>query len=327
MELRHLRYFVAVAEKLNFTKAARTLQIAQPPLSRQIRDLEAEVGVVLFERNRGRVFLTDAGLRFLNEVRVVLQHVSQAVDAARQASAGGVGTIRLGIGKGLGDVVSRVVNEYLRFFPRMEFDVRDIPSGFQSEAFAGRKIDVGFMRPPVNDLQLDSALLFKERFTVVVRKTSALLKHRRLRLRHLAGQSLLLIDRHISPGAYDKTLELFRASGVTPKIIPTSTMPYDEGGAVLVESGRGIYLALGKNPIHPSFADRLVALPLAEPSAVIEVQVVWDKNEQSKTTLDFVKFTRSMFHNGHGLGQRRIKAVKPPRGSMRRGYTRTFPSR
>ena len=88
MELRHFYSFVAVAEELNFTKAAKRLQIAQPPVTRHIRDLEAELGVQLFERNSSRVFLTDAGRSFLNEARVVLQHVSQAMEAARQT--GGV---------------------------------------------------------------------------------------------------------------------------------------------------------------------------------------------------------------------------------------------
>src|SRR5258708_28412131 len=105
MELRHFYSLVAVAEELNFTKAARRLQIAQPPVSQHIHDLETELGVQLFERNSSRVFLTDAGRSFLSEVRVVLQHVSQAVDAARQVGRGGGGNMRLGVAKGLGDVV------------------------------------------------------------------------------------------------------------------------------------------------------------------------------------------------------------------------------
>ena len=138
MELRHFHSFIAVAEELNFTKAAKRLQIAQPPVSRHIHDLETEIGVQLFERNSSRVFLTDAGRSFLNEVRIVLQHVSQAVEAARQVGRGGAGTVRLGIAKGLGDVVGRVMNEYLRLAPRVEIDLRDIPSGFQGEALIDR---------------------------------------------------------------------------------------------------------------------------------------------------------------------------------------------
>jgi DNA-binding transcriptional LysR family regulator len=297
MELRHLRYFVTVAEELNFTKAAKRLQIAQPPLSRQIHDLEKEVGVQLFERRSNRVFLTDAGRRFLSEARVVLQHSAQALETARQAKNGQQGTIRLGFGKGLGDIVSRIINQYLRHFPSMEIDVKDIASGFQNDALTGRKIDVGFMRPPVDKLHLASEPLFDERFSVVLRRTSPLAKHKSLRLHHLAHETLLLIDRPISSDVYDITLQLYRDAGMTPKVIPTETMSYDEAGSILVDSGKGIYIAVGKNPCHPSFAGRLISLPLSEAKARIGVHVVWRKNEQSKTTLDFVKFARSIFEN------------------------------
>ncbi len=319
MELRHLHSFIAVAEELNFTKAARRLQIAQPPVSRHIRDLESELGVKLFERNSSRVFLTDAGRGFLNETRVVLQHISQAVEAARQAGTGGSGTVRLAIGKGLGDAVGKLVNEYLRLFPKVEIDVRDIASGFQTEAFLERKIDVGFMRSPIDAPQLASALLFQEPFSVVLRKSSPLANRKKLRIRHLVGETLLLIDRRISPGAYDRTLALFREQGIEPKVVSTATMPYEEAGSILVDSGRGIYLAVGRNPIHPSFTDRLISLPLDEPSAVIEVRIVWRRDEQAKTTIDFVHFARARFEPEKTAGERNIpQRRRSKRKSLRR---------
>src|ERR1700691_6156718 len=148
MELHHLRYFVAVAEDLSFTRAAKRLRMAQPPLSRQIRSLENEIGVQLFERRSAKVFLTDAGCRFLNAVRSVLEQVELAVDLARQTKSGELGTVRVGLGKGLGDVVSLVINRHMRLFPKIEVDVRDILSGQQSEALLARKIDFGFSHGP-----------------------------------------------------------------------------------------------------------------------------------------------------------------------------------
>ncbi len=295
MELRHFYSFVAVAEELNFTKAAKRLQIAQPPVTRHIRDLEAELGVQLFERNSSRVFLTDAGRSFLNEARVVLQHVSQAMEAARQTGSGWAGTVRLGIARGLGDAVSRIMNDYLRLAPRVEIDVRDIPSGFQCDALVDRKIDVGFMRPPINSAQLVSAALFQEQFSVVLRKDSPLAKRKRLEVRDLANQTLLLIDRKMSPGVYDRTLALFRERGVEPKTVSTAALSGDEAGSILVDSGKGIYIAVGKNPIHPAFTDRLITLPLNDSAAVTDVHVVWRRDEQSRTTVDFVRFTRNGF--------------------------------
>jgi DNA-binding transcriptional LysR family regulator len=301
MELRHFHSFIAVAEELNFSKAAKRLQIAQPPVSRHIRDLETELGVQLFDRNSSRVFLTDAGRSFLNEIRVVLQHVSQAVEAARQVGNGGTGTVRLGIGKGLGEVVSRIVNEYLRLVPSVEIDVRDIASGAQSDALLDRKIDVGFLRPPIDAPRLVSALLFQEPFSVVLRKSSPLANNKFLHFRHLANETLLLIERRISPGVYDRTLELFRERGIEPKVVSTATMPYEEAGSILVDSGKGIYVTVGQNPIHPSFVGRLISLPLKEPSALAEVHVVWRRDEQAKTPMDFVQFTRDAFQNKRGF--------------------------
>ncbi len=320
MELRHLRYFIAVAEELNFTKAARRLEVGQPVLSRQIHDLEREIGVQLFNRNSSRVFLTDAGDSFLSEARVALQHAAQAVEAAKQVQAGAAGTLRVAIGKGLGDVVSRIINGYLRLFPGIEVDVKNVASGFQSEAFDDRRIDVGFMRPPLTNPQLTSSLLFEEGFSVVLRKSSPLARRRRIRLKDLARENVLMIDRHISPGFNEKMLELFRNEGIAPKIIPTETMPYDEAGAILVESGKGIYLAVGEGPYYPSFADRLVALPLDERSAVMPVHIVWRKDEKAKSTLEFVKYAESMCRETREL--RRIRPKPAGRWKKTRSMRR-----
>ncbi len=332
MELRHLHSFIAVAEELSFTKAAKRLQIAQPPVCRHIRDLETELGIQLFERNSNRVFLTDAGRSFLNEVRVVVQHVAQAVEAARQASGGWAGTVRLGIAKGLGDVISRILNEYLRLASRVEIHVLDIPSGFQGAALMDRKIDVGFMRPPVDSPQLESSPLFLEPFSVVLRKVSPLGKRKVLHVRDLVDETLLLIDRRISPGVYDKTLALFREQGFKPKTVPTGTISADEAGSVLVDSGKGIFLAVGRNPIHPAFTDRLVSLPLKDPSALTEVYIVWRRNEQAKATLDFVQFARNTFHNNPGFapganvsrknGSRRLRTSEASHREKKAGMKR-----
>lgn len=295
MELRQLRYFVAVAEELNFTKAAKRLQIAQPPLSRQIQNLESEIDVKLLERNSSRVLLTDAGVRFLREARTVLQYATRAIGIARRAKDGEIGTVRIGFGKGLGDIVSRVINRHLRLFPGVEIDVRDIASGLQTKALSGREIDVGFLRPPIEGAEFSSRRLFEERISAVLRRSNPLAKRQRLRMKDLADQPVLLIDRAISPGAYDKTLELYRESGLKLKIVPTQTMPYDEAGAILVDSGKGIYLAVGKNPCHPSFADRLVAIPLMERSATMEVHIVWRTDERERSVLEFVDFACKAF--------------------------------
>jgi len=209
------------------------------------------------------------------------------------------------------------MNEYLRLAPRVEIDVRDIPSGFQGEALIDRKIDVGFMRPPIDAPQLVSASLFQEPFSVVLRRANPLAKRKTLHLRDLADETLLLINRQISPGVYDRTLALFREHGIKPKTISTATMSYEEAGSILVDSGKGIYIAVGRNPIHPSFTDRLIVLPLNESSAVADVHLVWRRDEQSKTTLDFVKFTRDALQHNTGLvSDHNLSGNKENRGRL-----------
>ena len=298
MKLNHLRYFTAVAEDLSFTKAARRLKMAQPPLSRQIRLLEAEIGVQLFERRSGKVFLTDAGCRFLPAVRLALEQVGAAVDVARQTKDGELGTVRVGFGKGLGDVVSLVINQHMRFFPKIEADVRDILSGHQIEALLGRKIDVGFSHGPPTSRELASEKLFKESLSIVLARSNSLAKRPYLRLKDLGHQTLLLIERWISPNVHDLALTLCRDAGLSPRIVLTESTIYDEVGAMMAASGKGVFIAVGKNPCHPSFADQLVALNLREPLATLEVHASWRRGESSSTILNFIETTRTLLQRG-----------------------------
>ncbi|HYA22954.1 MAG TPA: LysR family transcriptional regulator [Terriglobales bacterium] len=301
MEFRQLKYFVAAAEELNFTKAAKRLGIAQPPVSRQIAQLERELEVQLFQRTKRQVQLTDAGQRFLSESRALLRQAEAAVEIARQAKMGAVATIRVAMGYGLGDIVSHVINHQMRLVPGVDFDIVDSVSGPQSDALAAGRIDVGFLRPPVTSLEVVSQKLFSERLTAVLRKSSALARRARLLLKDLRNETVLLINRPLSPGVHDKTLELYRRAGVSPQITPVDITCYEEAGAMMVATGKGIYLAVGKNPIHPSFADQLVAIPLAEASAFIEVHIAWRKDESSPAILSFLDTARGLFKHVSGI--------------------------
>jgi len=301
LELHHFRYFVAVAEDLNFTKAARRLGMAQPPLSRQIQALEAEIGVPLFERRSSRVFLTDAGRRFLDAARIVLRESAAAVDIARQGQDGATGTVRVAFGKGLGDVVSAVMNQNIRLYPNVEIDVRDIFSGFQIEALRTRKVDVGFAHGQTASLDLISEKLFKEGLTVVVPRSSRLAKRSRLRIRDLSGQNLLVIDRALSPAVHDRIFELYRSARINLNLVPTETTCYDEAGALMIASGRGITIAVGSSPAHPAFGGRLLAVPLRETSASIDVSIAWRRDESSPAVLNFIESARKLLRQTSGV--------------------------
>ena len=295
MELRHLRYFVAVAEARNFSKAAHSLNIAQPPLSRQIKQLEDEIGTPLLSRNSGGVALTDAGLIFLKQARTILEQSAYAVASARRAAKGELGTLRIGIGSGLSHAVKRALVEHVKRYPEVEIECFDILSTLQNAALYNREIDVGFLRPPIDTEHLISKKLFEEPFSVYLPRSHRLARRRKLRLTQLKDEPLLLYDRAVSSGVYDKTLELYRGAGFTPRIIRTRTAPYEEAGALLVTARKGIYIGVGAVRGKPGGNMQVVTVPLDEPNAKVAVHLAWRRGEISAVILAFVESVRRVF--------------------------------
>ena len=297
MELRHLRYFVTVAETLNFSKAAARLHIAQPPLSRQIRQLEDELGTALLIRDRRRVVLTDAGKVFLQEARGILNQAEHAMESVRRVAKGELGKLRVGIGSGLGQAVNRALFEHLKSHPGVEVECQDILSSLQNAALVEREIDVGFMRPPIDTENVASQKLFEEPFCVYLPKSHPLAHQRKVKLQQVKDEALLLYDRSVSRGVYDKTLELYREAGLTPRIVRTHTAPYDEAGTVLVSSGKGIYLGVGAVRSKPGGNGGVVMVPLDEPHAKVYAHVVWRKGETSGVVLAFLETVKRVFRS------------------------------
>jgi len=305
MDLRQLRYFVAVVRERNFTRAAEQLRIAQPPLSRQIQQLEDELGLRLFVRDKRSVHLTDAGRALLDEAQSLVDHAARFKDTASLAAQGKAGVVRIGIGMGLGEHVHAAVTEHSKYFPSVALEVNDIFSTRQNHALRERIIDVGFMRPPVDD-GLVSESIVKEHFEVVICRKHALAGKKSVTLAELAAEPLLIHDRSFSTSLYDKILDLYRRAGVNPKVTQTSSFPYEEAGAMVIASGKGIYLGVSSSPgtgttvCHPLFMDKLTAVRLNEPGAELDVQVAWRARENSPAILAFLKTVRYVFRTERG---------------------------
>ena len=150
MELRHLRYFLAVAEELHFHRAATRLHISQPPLSQQIRALERELGVTLLERNRRRVTLTAAGEGFRDDVRTILAAVERASERARHVARGSLGTLSIGfVGSAMfSPTLPDILREFRAGHPDVELVLRELPTTAQLSALVGGELDVGVIRGP-----------------------------------------------------------------------------------------------------------------------------------------------------------------------------------
>lgn len=297
MELRQLRYFIAVAESLSFSRAAEELHITVPPLSRQIRQLEEEFDVQLFVRNRRRVILTDAGRLFLREAKMLEGQMTHFTDCLREAKLGDAGRVRIGIGFHLGERLSRAVAEHSTHYPLVDIQTSGIVSSRQNAALVEGKIDVGFLRPPVDRVHLKSELLFEERLLVLVNKASALAKRKSVRVKDLAGETILLQDRRVSAALHDKVLELFARAGVSPSIVPlpADPLPNDDVQRLLLAAHRGILIVADEAPARMSLGYAAAAVLLEEPDAKVEVHMAWRKGESSGAVLAFLDSVRRTF--------------------------------
>ena len=205
MELRHLRYFVAVAEDLNFTRAAARLHTAQPSLSQQIRDLEAELGLPLLIRSKRHVELTAAGSVFLDEARLVLAQAQRAVQLARQAAEPAVRRLSIGF------VPAAEVRIFPRLLPMLRAEYPGLDLGFhslttaeQSEALVNGSIDLAFLRPPLADPRLAWETVMNERLVVVLPADHPLAAYERIPPAALADAEFLQINaHHAGQGLYD----------------------------------------------------------------------------------------------------------------------------
>lgn len=181
--------------------------------------------------------------------------------------------------------MNTAVTEHSKHFPSVELELHDIYSTRQNHALRERIIDVGFMRPPV-DTGLMSESIVKEHFEAVICRKHRLAARKSVTLAELAGDSLLIHDRSWSSSLYDKILDLYRRAGVSPKVTQTSSFPYEEAGAMMIASGKDIYLGVSSSPgtgttvCHPLFVDWLSVVPLNEPGAELDVHVAWRAREK-----------------------------------------------
>jgi DNA-binding transcriptional LysR family regulator len=290
VELRHLRYFIAVAECLNFRKAAERLYITQPPLSQQVRELEEELGVVLFLRDRKHVELTASGQVLLGKARSVVTQVAEIKEVASRASHGQAGRVRIGVAIGLANSIRHLVGAYAKKFPKVEILCQDLYSRSQNKLLRTREIDVGIVRARV-DLRLAFEQLFEECLFVALLKTGPLARRKKLSVKELAGQTLLLPDRANSLN--EKVLQMYREAGVVPKVLHTTSLPH-EAGAMLVTSGKGIYILPGTAQHPPAPGSGITAVPL-DNAPRIPVYMAWRRGEASMVILNFLDTARKVF--------------------------------
>ncbi len=296
MELRHLRYFVAVAEELNFRRAAERLSMAQPPLSQQIHDLEEELGVLLFSRTHRTVQLTAAGRVFLEDAYTILAQAERAVERTRRANKGEVGQLSLGYTSLVHNpLFTTVLRLYRAHYPEVMLVLRDLVTIEQMQQLQTNTLDVSFATHASSVITskeqetLAQEVVWHEPMGALLPANHALTNQARLPLAMLANESWIWFARPFDPSTYDYMARIFAEAGFRPNI--TQEINQQQIIISLVAAGFGVSLApQSLAPIAEQAG--VVYRELIDPTPQVEFNVVWRRNDASPILHAFLDTVR-----------------------------------
>lgn len=277
MELRHLRYFVTVAEELNFGRAATRLNMSQPPLSQQIQQLEADMGVPLFYRTNRKVELTDAGKVFLEKAYKILREVEKARDHTRKAYLGEYGKLAIGFtGSTLYDLIP-LLKSYRAKYPLVDVLLYQKGTVDQLLDLHEERIHIGLICTPIERNNLNIAVIRRQQFVAVLPTTHPLAaENRPIDIEELADETFIMPPREVGSAYYDTIMDIFHKVGFIPKV---TTAHVSISVAPLVSTGLGITLvphSLQNLPVNG-----VVYKELTNTTSMIETAVAWRQNDRS----------------------------------------------
>lgn len=291
MELRHLRYFRAIGREEHFGRAAVALRVAQPALTRQIRDLETELGVELFERLPRGVRLSSAGRAFLEEVEEILAQVDRAVDRARRMGSGHLGTIRVGLSEIIAayDFISHGLLHFRENEPSVVLELRALGSMNQIAALKEGTLDVGLVYDAHIDERdadgLERITLGTGETMLAVHESHRLAGRTSIAMADIAEEPVLGPARSTAPGYYDRLMAACARTGNAPRFVQectTNSILYS-----LVAVGMGVGFVTAARPMSPAPNIRLI--PIADLGLTFEVQLVWRARDRSAALQRFVE--------------------------------------
>ncbi|WP_028580301.1 LysR family transcriptional regulator [Desulfogranum japonicum] len=221
MDTKQLKYFVAVAEELHFGRAAKRLNMSQPPLSQQIMKFEEELGVSLFQRNNRSVSLTPEGRLLLEEAKAILSSIDRARDHVRAVAAGKEGHLSLGyIGPALDTPLAEIIKEFKQTYPKVRFELMEMPTNVQLEAVQNGGIDAGVVRLFKHDTEGLVCIKYHEESYALALPSGHRLEHRKqIAIEELSQEDFIFFPRASQPHLYDEWMSIFSEYGVNPKIV------------------------------------------------------------------------------------------------------------
>jgi DNA-binding transcriptional LysR family regulator len=293
MELRHLRYFVAVAEEEHYGRAAGRLRVAQPALSRQIQDLEEEIGFKLFDRLSRGVKISAAGKVFLEDARRILHEVNEATARARRVASGQSGTLRMGLAEAVSwhGIVPESFRRFRDLHPDAELQLHPSSSAAQIEAVRSGQLDAGFVFTIANlERELAQLPVAVLNLVLAAPKGHTLAKAKKLRLCDLNDAAFIWFPRRESPLYYDRLMqECFRGGLKTPQIVQEAI----NEATILSLVSCGLGVAFVSSATRWRCPEGVALLPVADLNLPLPFSLIWRKDNQSPLLARFVADVRS----------------------------------
>ncbi|RCJ25283.1 LysR family transcriptional regulator [Nostoc sp. ATCC 43529] len=292
MELRHLRYFIAVAEELHFSKAAERLHIAQPPLSQQIQQLEAQLGVELFHRKTKRqVQLTEAGQVFLQEAYQLLAQLQKAIELTQKIGRGEKGQLRIGFTSLVTyNLLPVILRQFREQFPEVELILQELTTTEQERSLQESRIHVGFAHPPLEDNTLNQKCIQQEALIVALAETHPLAEQEKISVRSLVNQNLIVFPRHLGSGLYDQIVSLCQQGNFSPKVTQEAIQMQTIIGLVSAEMG----IAIVPSSLQNLQRTGVVYRSFEEKTPLVETAIVWREEDITPVLKEFLQVVMSL---------------------------------
>ena len=297
MELRHLRYFLAVAEELHFGHAAQRLQIAQPPLSRQIHDLEEELGATLFSRQNRKISLTPAGTVFQEKARHILGEVDEACRLAQKAHRGELGRLAIGFaGIATFSVMPRLIPAYQALYPSMELSLVQLGTSEQLRDIEAGKLHLGLLCLPIDAPDVCCHIVNQEPYMIALPASHPLaFQPGPLALSELSQENFIMTSRAVGKGYFDLTLRQCHQAGFSPTI--TQEVHELQTTVTFVAAGMGV--ALVPEGMGHSQARGVRFRPLTNAEPVLHTAIAWLKANTTPELQHFVSLAKKLFPADH----------------------------
>ncbi|KMY33244.1 LysR family transcriptional regulator [Lysinibacillus xylanilyticus] len=290
MDIRKMRYFMMVAEELNFSRAAERLRMAQPPLSQEIRKLEEELGVQLFHRTKRMVELTDAGRIFLEGSQQTLLQLERTIKETQLAAEGKIGSLIIGFVDST-EIVIEVLNKFRERFPKIQLILREMTTEQQLKALYEKQIHIGFIRSKLNNGIITSEVCSEESLRLVLHQDHPFASLPEIPLRLLIDEPFILFPRHMGPNFYDLIISYFWDHGVNLNVVQEAIQM--QTIVNLVASGMGVSVVPSsvESYKHPG----VIYKKIQETTPKVNLYAGWREDEKSAVVNHFLTVVREMY--------------------------------